>query len=203
LIVVGKDLCVKLFYEGSPVPLPEWFRKGHSCKLSRISMLKNFPPYIMNRVTDMSNDVLKELHGMQYLKSKGRPPYSSNLIRFALMQRYTSAQSYKLLLEEMPLPSLSLLKKLSHGGIEPMKALVLLLQQGHIDRDVVLIIDEMYLQKSCEYSRGEFVGKNKDGDFYNGIMVFMVVSLKKLIPFVIKSCPKTKINGKWIFFAYY
>ena len=30
-------------------------------------------------------------------------------------------------------------------------------------------------------------------------MVFMIVSLKKSIPFVIKSCPKTKIDGKWIF----
>ena len=67
------------------------------------------------------------------------------------MQRYTSRQSYKLLLEEMPLPSFSLLKKLSQGGIAPMKALMLLLENGHVDRDVVLIIDEMYLQKSCEY----------------------------------------------------
>ena len=154
----------------------------------RISMLENFPPYIMNRVFEMSKEVLQELKDIQYVKSKGRPPYSSKLIRFALMQRYTSRQSYKLLLEEMP-----------QGGIAPMKALMLLLENGHVDCDVVLIIDEMYLQKSCEYSRGEFVGKNEDGVFYNGIMVFMIVSLKKSIPFVIKSCPKTKIDGKWIF----
>ena len=150
-IVVDKDFHVKLFYEGSHVPLPEWFRQGHSCKLSSISMLENFPPYIMNRVFEMSKEVLQELKDIQYVKSKGRPPYSSKLIRFALMQRYTSRQSYKLLLEEMPLPSFSLLKKLSQGGIAPMKALMLLLENGHVDRDVVLIIDEMYLQKSCEY----------------------------------------------------
>ena len=48
-IVVDKDLCVKLFYEGSPVPLPEWFRYGHLCILSRIRMHEKFPPYIMNR----------------------------------------------------------------------------------------------------------------------------------------------------------
>ena len=39
------------------------------------------------------------------------------------------------------------------------------------------------------------VGRDENG----GIMVFMVVSLKKSIPFVIKSCPKTKIDGLWLF----
>ena len=61
-----------------------------------------------------------------------------------------------------------------------MKALMLLLENGHVDRDVVLIIDEMYLLKSCEYSRGEFVGKNEDGVFYNGIMVFSPESIETL-----------------------
>ena len=159
--------------------------------------LKGF--LIMNRLNEMSNHVLKELKDIEFIKSKGRPPFSSNIIRFALMQRYTSRQLYQLLLDEMPLPSISLLKKLAQGGISPIKALMLLLQKGQVSRDVVLLMDEMYLQKSCEYSRGEFVGKNEDGDFYNGIMVFMIVSLKKSIPFVIMSCPKTKINGKWIF----
>ena len=108
------------------------------------------------------------------------------------MQRYTSRQSYSLLIEDLPLPSFSLLKMLSQGGISPMKALKLLLEKGSIDVDVILTIDEMYLQRSCEYSEGMFVGRDENGKFYNGIMVFMVVSLKKSIPFVIKSCPKRK-----------
>ena len=44
-----------------------------------------------------------------------------------------------------------------------------------------------------------FVGRDENGEFYNGIMVFMVISLKESIPFVIKSCPKTKIDGLWLF----
>ena len=91
------------------------------------------------------------------------------------MQRYTSRQSYSLLIEDLPLPPFSLLKKLSQGGIVPMKALKLLLEKGSIDVDVILIIDEMYLQRSCEYSGGIFVGRDDNGEFYNGIMVFMVV----------------------------
>ena len=33
---------------------------------------------------------------------------------------------------------------------------------------------------------------------FTNILVFMVVSLKKSIPFVIKSFPKTKIDGTWL-----
>ena len=68
-----------------------------------------------------------------------------------------------------------------------MKALKLLLEKGSIDVDVILIIDEMCLQRSCEYSGGMLVGRDENGEFYNGIMLFMVVSLKNSIPFVIKS----------------
>ena len=46
------------------------------------------------------------------------------------MQRYTSRQTYELLLHEFPLPSFSYLKNLAKGGIEPIKGLKLLLQEG-------------------------------------------------------------------------
>ena len=36
------------------------------------------------------------------------------------MQRYTSRKSYQLLLNELPLPSFSLLQKLTDGGIDPI-----------------------------------------------------------------------------------
>ena len=42
-IRIDDDLHVKLFYKGSPVPLPEWFRKGRDCKITRKSMLRNLP----------------------------------------------------------------------------------------------------------------------------------------------------------------
>ena len=87
----------------------------------------------------------------QYIKAKGRPPYSSDLIRFVLMQRYTSRQSYNLLLNELPLPSFSLLQKLPQGGIDPIKSLQVLLRREKVDSQCMLLIDEMYLQKSCQY----------------------------------------------------
>ena len=43
---VDRDLHVKLFYKGSPLPLPQWFRHGRDCRLTRKSMMQNFPNYI-------------------------------------------------------------------------------------------------------------------------------------------------------------
>ena len=64
-----------------------------------------------------------------------------------LLLPYTSTQAYKLLLEQLPLPSFSLLKKLNKSGMEPVKAVKVLLDQGEIGEDVVLLFDEIYLQK--------------------------------------------------------
>ena len=124
-------------------------------------MLENFPSYINNRASEMPQDILQGMKKIQYMKPKGRPPYINiNQVRFD--ERYTSRQSCSLLIENLP-PSFSLLKKLSQGGIAPMKALKLLLEKGSIDV-VVLIIDEMYLQISCEYSGGMFVGRDENGE---------------------------------------
>ena len=62
----------------------------------------------------------------------------------------------------------------------------------------MLLIDEMYFRKSCQYHGGKFYGKDEHGDFYNGIVVFMVVGLRKSIPYVIKILPETKISGEWL-----
>ena len=45
-IRVDDKLHVKLFPRGSPVPLSQWFRYGHNCKLTSKSMLENFPSYL-------------------------------------------------------------------------------------------------------------------------------------------------------------
>ena len=62
----------------------------------------------------------------------------------------------------------------------------------------MLLIDEMYLQKSCQYHGGKFYGKDEHSEFYNGIVVFMAVGLRKSIPYVIKTLLETKISGEWL-----
>ena len=45
-----------------------------------------------------------------FYSAKGSPTYSSEMIKFALLLRYTSALAFKILLKEFPLPSFSLVK---------------------------------------------------------------------------------------------
>ena len=45
-ISINSEQQVSLSYCVFHVPLPEWFRKAHSCKLTRRSMLENFPSYM-------------------------------------------------------------------------------------------------------------------------------------------------------------
>ena len=41
---VDQDVHVKLFYKGSP--LRQWFHHGRDCRLTRKSIIQNFPTYI-------------------------------------------------------------------------------------------------------------------------------------------------------------
>ena len=42
------------------------------------------------------------------------------------------------------------------------------------------------------------IGEDENGTPYKGIVVFMIVGLKKIVPFVVKAVPETKINGTWL-----
>ena len=63
-------------------------------------MLENFPSYLESQTENFS--IFDELRKRQVKKNQG---YFSEVIRYALLLRYTSLQSYKLLLDEFPLPS--------------------------------------------------------------------------------------------------
>ena len=116
------------------------------------------------------------------------------------MLRYISCQTYKLLLKELPLPLLSILKRLTSGEAGSLKISKLLLEKQIVSSDCVLIIDEMYLQKSVQYHSGDFVGQDKEGNLFKELVVFMIVSLKKSIPIVIRPVHKTKITAEWLKF---
>ena len=114
------------------------------------------------------------------------------------MLRYISCQTYKLLLKELPLPLLSILKRLTSGEAGSLKISKLLLEKQIVSSDCVLIIDEMYLQKSVQYHSSDFVGQDEEGNLFNGMVFFMIVSLKKSVSIVIRSLPETKITGEWL-----
>ena len=193
-IRVDESLHVKLFYKGCLVPLPKWFCNGHNCTLTRKSMFENFPPYLRSQA-EKNFSVFEELEKIKYQK---KPIYSGNLIRYALLLRYTSMQSYKVLLEEFRLPSLSLLNKICSGNIDALKAAKLLLENGKMSQDVSIIFDEMYIQKCAEYSSGTITGVNSVGELYKSVICFMINSFKENIPYIIKAIPVVQIDSDWL-----
>ena len=196
-IKVDQNLHVQLQLSGKPVPLPSWFVTGRNSTLKRCSMLENFPSYLSGYDED-ENKIIAEMSKMQHYSAKGRPPYSSDMIRFAVMLRYTSGQAYKLMLETLPLPSISALRKLRKGNIDSMKAVKPLLETGQISKDVIMMVDEMYLQKCVRYVGGDYLGSDDEGNFFKGIVVFMIQGLQQSVSVVVKACPEISVRGEWL-----
>ena len=56
----------------------------------------------------------------------------------------------------------------------------------------------MYLQKGTPFHGGEYSGANENDELYQGIMVFMITGLKKILPSVVKACSEVTENGEWL-----
>ena len=196
---ISLDLKVTLSFEGIPIPLPEWLRIAKNCKITRISQLKNLPSYIQNKTEELPpNEILDEIKSLTFLKPQGRPPFSPRVLRYILLLRYSSRQAYSLLLNEFPLPSFSLLEKLSRGSLDALKVAKKFLDEGNISKDCMVLFDEMYLQKGTHYHGGKHVGADEDGNFFKGVVCFMIVGLQKSVPIVAKTVPETCVSGDLI-----
>ena len=111
-------------------------------------MLTNLPNYCRSfKSKDFEIDVIRELIRLAYYSPKGRPKYSSNAIRFALILRYTSNSAYNFLKKYLPLPSETLLKNLKSNSVQAINALSGLRDNNLIGNDVVLLLDEMHIQQ--------------------------------------------------------
>ena len=60
-IVIDDDLHAKLFFSGSPLPLPSWCVIGKDCRLTKKSYLENFPPYIRSFSNNRATNIMDEL----------------------------------------------------------------------------------------------------------------------------------------------
>ena len=53
-------------------------------------------------------------------------------------------------------------------------------------------------KKGSQYHGAEYVGADEEGNLYKEIVAFMIVGLKKSIPYIIKASPEVTINGSWL-----
>ena len=89
-----------------------------------------------------------------------------------------------------------MLNKIQSGGVDALKAVKLLHEQGKISTDCVLMVDEMYHQKAAQYQNGEYVSLSNDGDIFKGTLVFMIAGLKESVPYAIKAIPEVQYSGQ-------
>ena len=101
-------------------------------------------------------------------------------------------------MENFPVPSLLLLRKLKRGNVDVLNACKYLRENGKISDDLVIIVDKMYLRKSVQYCKGHLIGCDEEGELFKGIVVFMIEGLQKSVPIVVKGYPITPISGEWL-----
>ena len=197
MIRIGKELKVRLERDGVHVPLPGWF--SSKPQLNSWSALENFPSYLESicQCDGVDWNLLEELCNLKYVKPKGRS-FSANLVCQSLLLRYTSLQAYSMLLKLFPLPCVINLQKRVSGELDPMKVVRLLKTNGEISEDLIVMMDEMYLQKGVQYHGGRWYGSDEKGELYKGIIAIMIQGLKNSLPFVIKVIPEVTLRGDWL-----
>ena len=161
--------------------------------------LQNLPNYCRNFDSKYDVDIIKELIQLCYFSPRGRPKYSSQVVRFSLLLRYTSNSAYSFLKKYIPLPSNSLLRKLKSPSIDNCQALQVLRDQNLIGNDIAILLDEMHLQAQVQFDGHTLIGCNADLGMYTSILCFMVVSLRKSLPFVISAVPLVKNSGDIVY----
>ena len=159
-------------------------------------MLEKFSNYLQNLNKNDEKDLIQQLQKRQHYKPKGRPPYSFKMMRFSLLICYMSTQAYKILFQKLLFPSLSLLAKLKSGSMDVINAAEMLKDKGAISKDIILMVDEMHLQKCIQYAGGQYIGADSNENFYKGIIVFMVQGLKESVPIVVKASPEVTLTGQ-------
>ena len=134
-------------------------------------------------------------------KSKYRRHYSPQLTVFAYLLHASSAAAHKVLLEQnvICLPSVSTLAKVtrqvsssngSSNGLDNTGYLKLRVSKlSELQRNVLLIIDEIYVAKRVEYSAGEIHGLTSDGSVASTLLCFMVKSVAGKYKDLVAMCP--------------
>ena len=149
-----------------PLQLPQWSVQDHNVQghnvqghnvqghnvqgHNAISYLENVPAYIRNTAIDNYKEPLNELNQRNFYKPQESPPYLAS--RFAMPYIYViyhSKYTYYFLKNFQCLISHCSIK-FNKMVVDALKALITLYEKGSFLRDYILIIDEMYFQKSAQ-----------------------------------------------------
>lgn len=139
---------------------------------------------------------------MLTLVPKNGRHYSNELFIHAFLWHMTSPALYKVLKELFLLPSVRRLQQLSSGmNVEANIVNKLYLQERTsslqpYERNMILIIDEIYTAKRVEYSNGTFIGLTSDGKVAKTVLSFMVHSVSSHYKDIVCIIPVNKLCAK-------
>ena len=133
-------------YNGMPLPLPQWFVQGHNANPKKVNYSENVSTYIRNTVTDY-NKLLNELNQRSFYKPQERLPFSAFCMPYIYIIHHFKGTGY--FLKKFPVLSLPLVNKIQQGCVDALKALKTVYDKVSFSDDCILMIDEMYLQKSA------------------------------------------------------
>ena len=80
--------------------------------------------------------------------------------------------------------------------MNPVKSVQILKENDSMSEEVVLMCDEMYLQKSEDMIGNRLVGVDEQSNLYRGIIFFIMIGLKSCVPYVIKAIPEISITSQ-------
>ena len=75
--------------------------------------------------------------------------------------------------------------------VNALKAARLLQEKNALSKNFIIITVEMYQLQKVHSSGRDYLGADRDGNLYKGVMIFMINGLNKTRPIVIKAGPET------------
>jgi len=167
--------------------------------------------YLQECLENIDNTDCDEYHKINFIieqlkllsKHKQGRHYSPELTIMSYRIRATSTAAYKALVEEniLCIPSLATLNKVTrrlsnNSCLDNTSYLKLRVSKlTPLQRNVVLIIDEIYIAKRVEYFGGEVKGLTSDGEVASTLLCFMVKSLASKYRDLVAIYPMCKLTA--------
>ena len=114
------------------------------------------------------------------------------------MLRYTSNSAYNFLKNTFLSQAIHSCVNLSLLRLTTVKPFNVYVIQT-IGNDIAILLDEMHLQPQVQFDGQALIGCNADMAMHTSILCYMVVTLKKSIPFVISAIPLVKNSGEIVY----
>ena len=164
-----------------------WFQRfpDHGLYHKYNFFMKDLYYSIFGLAEEVPTKVLDEMKNIVYYKPRCRPPYQKEILRFTLLQRNTSKESYHFF---------SIIAIVFFC----IKAIQFLRRKGKISGGCTFMLDKCICKNLLNITVEVCLVKMATFIFFHGILASMIVGLNRSIQCVIKAIPKTTISDEMV-----